>query len=176
MQKQPALFAILSHIVASAICLVVLSATPIVMYGVMAITGLMIDGDMGGPLNILIVPIFSILLALFTTLVILLPITAGLQWLSARFRFSRWIPLLAIFPTTFAGSALIAFAAFKLGNASETLRIMLFWSLIGSGCFALYWITLNLIEMVLNWLSRSFRSNFAKTCWVRSFFDRTIPR
>lgn len=145
---------VLPHILASIICLVIFTATPIVLYGLLVVIGIIFYGDMGGPLNFIIVPVFSVALAIVTTFVILLPITATLQWLSSRLKFSRWIPLLAIFPASFIVFVVIAFTVFKPEDMSSTLAFLLIWCFIGSVCFALYWIPLNLAENILQRLSQ----------------------
>lgn len=145
---------ILPHILASVICLVIFTATPIILYGVLVVIGIIFYGDIGGPLNFVIVPVFSVILAIITTFVILLPITATLQWLSLRLKLSRWIPLLGVFPGSLIVFTTVAFTAFKPENINGTLVFLLIWCLIGSVCFAVYWIPLNLAETILDRLSQ----------------------
>ena len=143
---------VLPHILASVICLVVFTATPIILYCALVVIGIILYGDMGGPLNFIIVPVFSVVLAIITTFAVLLPITATLQWFSSRLKFSRWIPLFGIFPASFIIFAVVAFTVFKPENVSSTLIFLLIWCFVGSVCFALYWIPLNLAETILHWL------------------------
>ena len=145
---------VLPHILASLICLVIFTATPIILYGILVVIGIIFYGDMGGPLNFIIVPVFSVVLAIVTTFVILLPLTATLQWLSTRLKFSRWVPLCGIFPTSFIVFVTVAFTAFKPENINGTLIFLFLWCLIGSVCFALYWVALNLAETILDRLSQ----------------------
>ena len=140
----------LPHLLASMICVVVFTASPIVLYGLIVLISMIENGDMGGPLNFIIVPVFSIILALFTTFILLLPITATLQWISSRLKFSRWIPLVGIFPASFAVFSVVIFTVFKPENVNLTLALLLVWCVIGSICFALYWIPLNIAETILN--------------------------
>lgn len=141
---------LLPHILASVICLVIFTATPIILYGILVIVGLIFYGDPGGPLNFILVPLLSVALALVTTFVILLPLTAILQWLSSRFRFSKWIPLLGIFPASFLVFTIVAFTLVRPDNPTGTLIFLVVWCLIGSACFAFYWIPLNISETILD--------------------------
>jgi hypothetical protein len=145
------LVGLLPHVLASVICVVIFTATPIVLYGLIVVISMIANGDMGGPLNFIIVPVFSVILALFTTFILLLPITATLQWISSRLKFSRWIPLIGIFPASFAVFSVVTFTIFKPENVNLTLMLLLVWCVIGSICFALYWIPLNIAETLLNW-------------------------
>jgi hypothetical protein len=149
-------FGILSHIVASVICLIIFTATPVILYGVIVVISAITNGDVGGLLNFILIPMFSVLLAIITTFVILLPITAVLQWLSSLMKLSKWIPLLGIFPVSLAVFTLVAFTVFKSENVSLTLLLLIIWCLIGSICFALYWIPLNLATNILYWLASIF--------------------
>lgn len=145
------LVGLLPHVLASVICVVIFTATPIVLYGLIVVISMIANGDMGGPLNFIIVPVFSVILALFTTFILLLPITATLQWISSHLKFSRWIPLIGIFPASFAVFSVVTFTIFKPENVNLTLMLLLVWCVIGSICFALYWIPLNIAETLLNW-------------------------
>jgi hypothetical protein len=145
---------VLPHLLASAICLVVFTATPIILYGILVVIGLALYGDPGGPLNFIIIPLFSVILALVTTFVLLLPITAVLQWLSNRLKFSKWIPLLGIFPTSLVVFIIAAFTAFKPKDVGGTLIFLIIWCLIGSICFAFYWIPLNFADTILKRIQR----------------------
>jgi hypothetical protein len=145
---------VLPHILASVICLVIFTATPIILYGALVVIGIIFYGDMGGLLNFILIPMFSVVLAIITTFVILLPIAATLQWLSPRLKLSRWIPLFGIFPASFIIFVAVAFIAFKPENTSGALIFLLIWCLVGSACFALYWIPLNFAETILCRLSQ----------------------
>jgi hypothetical protein len=145
---------LLSHLIASAICLVVFTAVPIVLYGILVLIGIAFYDDMGGPLNFVIVPVLSVALALFTTFILLLPITALLQWGVARRKLPRWVPLAAIFPVSFVIFTLVSLIVLKPENLTGALVVPAIWCLIGSVCFAFYWIPLNLSELTLSWLWR----------------------
>jgi hypothetical protein len=125
------LFKVLPHVLASVICLVVFTGAPILLYGVLVVVGIFLSGDPGGPLNFIIIPVFSVLLAVVTTFILLLPITATLQWLSRRLKFSRWIPLFGIFPASFLVFITVAFTASKPQNVGGTIIFLLIWCLIG---------------------------------------------
>jgi hypothetical protein len=64
-------------------------------------------------------------------------------------KFSRWIPLLGIFPISFMTFSIVAFTKFKPENVNLTLIILMAWCLIGTICFSLYWIPLNIAENLL---------------------------
>jgi hypothetical protein len=140
---------VIPHLLASAICLVIFTAAPIILYGILVVIGLALYGDPGGPLNFIIVPLFSVILALVATFVLLLPITAILQWLSNRLKFSKWIPLLGILPASLVVFITVAFTFFKPKDVGETLIFLVVWCLIGSICFAFYWIPLNFADAIL---------------------------
>ena len=135
---------LLSHAIASVICLVVFTAVPVVLYGILVVIGIAFYDDMGGPLNFVIVPLLSVALALFTTFALLLPITAVLQWAVARRKLPRWIPLAAILPVSFVIFTVVSLIVLKPENLTGALVVPAIWCLIGSICFAFYWIPLNL--------------------------------
>ncbi len=144
----------LSHSAASIICFAVFAFTPMALYGVAVIAGILYNGDPGGWLNFFIVPVFSVGLSLVTTFLILLPITLVLEWLSSRFRLSRWLPLLAVFPVSVVVLTAVIWLAFKPTDMRLTLALLIAWCFVGSICFALYWTILSIGELILNSLGR----------------------
>jgi hypothetical protein len=137
---------LLAHGTAIAICLVIFSAAPILLYGLTVMLGVIFNGDPGGLLNFVLVPAFSVGLALVTVFAILLPLTVLTQWVCRRFAIPFWVPLAGIFPAStliFLGLAFLRNPSIEPGLLAALVAL---WCLIGSVCFALYWIPLQLVD------------------------------
>lgn len=96
------------HFLAAACSAVFVTAVPIVVYGVLVIVGVAFYGDMGGPLNFIIVPVLSVFLGVATTLLVYVPLCLGFEFWRRRSRLPIWLPPLLFF----AGSLLFFSALF----------------------------------------------------------------
>lgn len=85
------------HLVAAAASAVFVSAGPIVLYAILVVVGAVFYGDIGGPLNFIIVPVFSVLLGVGTTCLVYAPLCFGFEYWRKRSRLPVWLPPLLFF-------------------------------------------------------------------------------
>lgn len=72
----------------------VLGAIPVLLY----LGAILVTGDIGGPLNLVIIPVLSGALALGASVCVLTP----LSWVGARLAMQRWLLALVVLPTVTA--------------------------------------------------------------------------
>jgi hypothetical protein len=142
-----------AHLVAMVCCITLLTLAPIVVYGLLMVVGLVVFGDAGGPLDIILVPLISFTFALLCV-GSLCPLALLLQWLRGRWRFPAWLPLAAAYPVAFALiSAIMIVQQVRIRDGSD-LAGMALTSLLVSCCFWTYWGPLTVSETILDLLRR----------------------
>ena len=138
---------LLSHLVAAAISFVIFVAVPVVF----TIACTIIENDPGGPMFF---PIFILMCLFFSACACagLFVISGILQLIRLKLPFPWWVPIVMVFPLSFAVLLLIGDDASLMPLMSTTS----FSILIGSA-FALYWLSLSASASVINWLRTKMR-------------------
>jgi hypothetical protein len=98
MQTSAAKRRVVRHILALVSSTVFLVVVPVALYGLLIVW----SGDLGGPLNLIIIPMASAIIGFAISLVVFLP----LSLLSERFDFRRWLRVVG-----FSTGALVAVVA-----------------------------------------------------------------
>lgn len=86
---------VLRHILALVSSTALLAVVPVILYGALIVW----SGDIGGPLNLVIIPVASAIIGFTISLMVFLP----LSLLSERFDFRQWLRVIG-----FANGALVA--------------------------------------------------------------------
>jgi len=135
----------LQHLVAGAVSFVLFVGGSIALL----IWAMIIDNDPGGPMFF---PVFVllVLLAAACACVVLFCLTAGLQLLRRWLRFPWWVPLVAIFPLTFAT---LAFPG-TTGSVRSGLWLLAA-SAIVTIAFGMYWAALQAAGGLLDRIRRA---------------------
>lgn len=134
----------LSHAFAALASVVLLTLLPTVGYALLAALSLATQGDMGGPLNLLLVPAASFVGALaFTVLAGVL--TLLVQLAERRRAFGAWVPACA----AFLAGGLLGLAAALARGAPAPLRSVLSGALLFGLAFNAYWLPFSAARALL---------------------------
>jgi len=140
---------LLSHAVAALASLVLLTLMPTVAYALLAAMSLATQGDLGGPLNLILVPAASLVGALaftaFSFVVVLLVRAA-----QKRRGFGAWLPAAGAFLLGGALGLLAAAARSTPGLARPALAGALLFGL----AFNAYWLPFSSVHALLGRLRR----------------------
>jgi hypothetical protein len=140
------------HVLAAICSTVFVTAVPIIAYGILVIIGVTLYGDMGGPLNFIIVPILSFLLGAAITSLVYAPLSLIFEFAQKRSHIPTWVPPLLFFTASF----LILLALFlrepppPLVLIAVTLGFALFFT-IG---FCIYWLTTTFSDMSISFIRK----------------------
>src|SRR5688572_1798801 len=93
---------LLAHSLAVLFSAAHLTTIPFLLY----LAGMVISNDVGGQLNIVIVPLFSLMVGVTTTFMVYLPIAILFSWLVAKTQLPFWAPLLIFLSFSLVFSAL----------------------------------------------------------------------
>lgn len=141
------------HLLAAACSTVFVAAVPVIAYGVLVIVGIAFYGDMGGPLNFVIVPMLSVFLGLATTLLVYAPLCLGCEFWRRHSRVPVWLPPLPFF----AGSLLFFSALFLQVPPPPLVHIAVATALSAffTVGFCIYWLVLSFSYMIESWFRKS---------------------
>ena len=140
-----------SHAAAAAVSMATLTVIPIVLYIALSICGGVLHADWGGPLNIVLVPLLSLLFAAVSTGCSML-LAIGLQALRRRTAVPAWIPVPVLFMLAWGGTFLFARSAGNRGQ--EDVQAAAVIGAIIDFCFCAYWIPLMLAGKILDLIKR----------------------
>jgi putative exporter of polyketide antibiotics len=139
-----------SHAVAALVSVVLLTLLPTVAYALLAALSLATEGNMGGPLNLLLMPVASLVGAVaFTAFSGLLTLLA--QAGRRRWGFGAWVPAALGFV---AGALLGTLAALAKGAAAPG-RAAVAGALLFGLAFSAYWLPFAAVHALLGRLWRS---------------------
>ncbi len=138
---------LVSHLVAAAISFIIFVAVPVVF----AIACTIIENDPGGPMFF---PIFILMCLFFSVCacVGLFVISGLLQLIRLKLPFPWWVPIVLVFPLSFAVLLLIGDDASLMPFMSTTS-----FSLLIGFAFATYWLSLSASASIMNWLRTKMR-------------------
>lgn len=146
-------FSLPAHLVAMAICLVLLTLIAIALYGLLVGLGIGVFDDAGGWIHFALVPLISFAFALLCT-GLLSPLAMLLQLLRGQWRFPVWLPLAVAYPVAFSLlSCLMIVHKARIRNLADLIEVASV-SLILSACFWAYWGPLMASETILEFLRR----------------------
>ena len=131
-----------SHLIAAIISVVALTLGPILAYLALVVVGLVVQGDPGGILNFVLVPVGSLLLAIAISALILLPLTTLIQVACDKLRLSPWVPLILMFPASFLVFGGVGWNWLQPPDTGLFWSIITVWCFLGTVSFAVYWIPL----------------------------------
>lgn len=135
---------LLSHGVAVVSSLVLLTLLPTVAYALLAALSLATEGNMGGPLNLLLVPAASLVGAVaFTALSAVLTFLAQLA--RRRRAFGAWLPAVL----AFVAGGLLGLAAAAGKGAPGLVNPALAGALLFGLAFNAYWIPFSAVHALL---------------------------
>jgi hypothetical protein len=146
------------QLLAAACSAVFVAIVPMIVYGIMVIIGVAFFGDMGGPLNFIIVPVLSVLLGAATTIVVYAPLCFGFELWRRRSRLPVWLPPLLFF----AGSMLFFSAVFLRVPPPPIVHMGVAFAFAGFFTlgFCIYWFVSSFSGMVVSW----FRNRPGRVC------------
>jgi hypothetical protein len=141
------------HLFAAACSAVFVAAGPVIAYGVLVVVGVAFYGDMGGPLNFIIVPVLSVFLGVATTLLVYVPLCLGFEFWRRRSRMPVWLP-----PLPFFAGCLLFFSALFLRvppppfvHMGVAFALAAFFT-VG---FSIYWLVSSFSDMIVSWFRKS---------------------
>jgi hypothetical protein len=140
----------LAYALAGVISVAVAVVVPSVAY----VVGIVVTGDLGGPLNLILVPLLCGGLGLAITALLYVPVAIAVERLVARFRFHRgWPAVVAIACAVLLGALLFAPALAGKDWSRGGKALALFAS--GGLCvgFAIYWSALGYAATLVRQLS-----------------------
>jgi hypothetical protein len=80
------------HILAGICSTAFIAILPIVVYGILVVMGVILFGDVGGPLNFILIPILSLALGVVLSGFVYAPLCLLLAFLRRRWHISPWLP------------------------------------------------------------------------------------
>lgn len=141
------------HLLAAACSTVFVAAVPVIAYGVLVVVGIALYGDMGGPLNFIVVPILSVFLGVATTVLVYVPLCLGCEFWRRRSRVPVWLP-----PLLFFAGSLLVFSALFLGVPPPPWVHLGVATALGAFFtvgFGIYWLVLSFSDRIAPWFRKS---------------------
>jgi hypothetical protein len=140
-----------AHLFAALTSVAIATLVPIAAY----MLGILFTGQLGGPLNLILIPLITGALGLAVTLLAYVPISALLDFLASRRRLRRWTP--AAVALALAGGLGIAFLVLRPDDLLGTYSFAQFLLFLSCGLcigFALHWVALSLASFALRRFAR----------------------
>ncbi len=127
------------HLIAFVMTTIIFTSTSIVLYNLMALAGIGYSGAAGGPLNLILVPLFSFLIALIFAGLLCPALAALAEWSCLRWQISRWVPPIVAFIVG-ALSTLLLYRSRVRSDAHLPPYMLATIAVVGIGpSFVVYW-------------------------------------
>lgn len=139
------------HFLAAICSTISIAAILIISYGLLVIVGVIFYGDMGGPLNFILVPLLSFVLGFLMTFVVYLPMSLCFEFWRKHSRLSIWLPPLIAFAVLFLG--LLAWFLYFLHSWVPFIAAAALSAFVSNG-FAVYWFISSLFDTIISLIRR----------------------
>lgn len=138
------------HLLAGACSTGFLALIPVLIYGGLMLVGIVFYGDMGGLLNIIVVPLMAVALGVAMTVLVYAPLSFAFEVWRRRGRLPILMPPLLVF----AGTSLLLSAVLLKAPPAALIHVSLALGLaayVATG-FSIYWFVAVFPTCLANWI------------------------
>lgn len=141
------------HLISAILSIAFLTFVPILAYFILLVVGAIFYNDVGGPLNIIFVPLCSVVMGVSVTILIYAPVALFFEFWKRKRRVPVVVPPFLFCAVLFLFFSLVLTLADGI-TLIEHVAVALGFGLFFGGGFCIYWFAAALIDGVISFIRR----------------------